>query len=61
MQQKTIKINEIIEYSMPIYTVWDYWFDLEKNTYYAIVEKDGELYFSEAIVPNNLKDIKNGE
>lgn len=46
---------------MPIYTVWDYWFDLEKNTYYAIVEKDGELYFSEAIVPNNLKDIKNGE
>jgi len=41
---------------MAVYIVWDYW--RIKDIFYAIVYKDGELYFSETPMPYDLKGIK---
>lgn len=37
-----------------VYVIVDYW--KVGNIYYAIYYRDNELYFSEAIVSENLKD-----
>jgi hypothetical protein len=38
-----------------VYVVWDYW--RIRSIFYCLVYKEGELYFSEAKIPENLEDI----
>lgn len=40
---------------MAVYIIWDYWFDVQKNTYYCIVYKGNILYYSEAKVSENIE------